>query len=87
MAGQSVAKLRRVAAVAMDTHVADAGSLREMPLTAARKALMRFPSIGESGADKILLFTRTHLRFALESNGLRVMSKLTGWMWLTFSFA
>jgi endonuclease III len=41
-----------------------------------KKALMRFPSIGEPGAEKILLFTETVPVVALESNGLRVLSRL-----------
>jgi endonuclease III len=39
----------------------------------ARKALQKFPVIGEPGADKILLFTGTIPSLAPESNGLRVL--------------
>lgn len=42
----------------------------------ARKALQKFPVIGEPGADKILLFTGTIPSLALESNGLRVLVRL-----------
>jgi endonuclease-3 len=42
----------------------------------ARSALKRFPMIGDPGAEKILLFTRRHPAFALDSNGLRVMLRL-----------
>jgi endonuclease III len=44
--------------------------------TQARKALQRFPAIGEPGADKILLFTGTVASLAPESNGLRVLVRL-----------
>jgi endonuclease-3 len=42
----------------------------------ARKALRKFPVIGEPGADKILLFTGTVPSLAPESNGLRVLVRL-----------
>jgi len=42
----------------------------------ARKALQKFPVIGEPGADKILLFTGTVPSLAPESNGLRVLMRL-----------
>jgi endonuclease III len=42
----------------------------------ARTALKRFAMIGDPGVEKILLFTRRHLVFALDSNGLRVMLRL-----------
>ncbi|MGH9592365.1 MAG: hypothetical protein ACRD5L_04685, partial [Bryobacteraceae bacterium] len=39
----------------------------------ARRALKKFPTIGDPGADKILLFTGTVASLALESNGLRAL--------------
>ncbi len=43
----------------------------------ARRALKKFPTIGDPGADKILLFTGTVPSLALESNvGLRVLVRL-----------
>jgi len=42
----------------------------------ARKALRKFPVIGEPGADKILLFTGAAPSLAPESNGLRVLVRL-----------
>jgi endonuclease-3 len=42
----------------------------------ARKAFRKFPTIGEPGADKILLFTGTVPSLAPESNGLRVLVRL-----------
>lgn len=47
-----------------------------LPLAKARRALKRFPGIGDPGADKILLFTKTHAQPALESNGLRSLIRL-----------
>jgi endonuclease-3 len=42
----------------------------------ARKAMARYPMIGEPGAEKILLFSGAHRVLALESNGLRVVVRL-----------
>jgi endonuclease-3 len=42
----------------------------------ARKALKKFPGIGEPGAEKILLFSGTEPVLALESNGLRTLLRL-----------
>jgi endonuclease-3 len=55
------------------------GDLRralQLPLPAARKALKQYPTIGDPGAEKILLFTGTAPILALESNGLRVVTRL-----------
>ena len=46
------------------------------PLPQAKKALRRFPTIGDPGAEKILMLTRSYPVLALESNGLRVMLRL-----------
>ena len=56
-----------------------AGGLRAallLPFPKAVKALKKFPSIGTPGAEKILLFTRSHPVLGLESNGLRVALRL-----------
>jgi endonuclease III len=42
----------------------------------ARKAMAKYPMIGEPGAEKILLFSGAHRVLALESNGLRVVVRL-----------
>ena len=42
----------------------------------ARKVLRLFPSIGEPGANKILLFARKYVVFSLESNGLRTLVRI-----------
>ena len=54
----------------------DLESVLTLPSAKAIKALKKFPSIGEPGAEKILLFARAHPLFALESNGLRVLVRL-----------
>lgn len=45
-------------------------------LAKAKKVLQRFPTIGEPGAEKILMFARKYPVLGLESNGLRVLLRL-----------
>jgi len=45
-------------------------------LAKAKKTLRQFPSIGEPGAEKILMFAGRYPVFGLESNGLRVLLRL-----------
>jgi endonuclease-3 len=70
---QTAAKLRAIAEIAHYTFKDDVDSVLGLPLKQAKKELQRFPSIGEPGAEKILLFTRRQKILALESNGLRVL--------------
>jgi endonuclease III len=69
-------KLRKCAKIVLEAFDADARGILKWPLDRARKALQKFPGIGEPGAEKILLFTRTYPALALESNGLRVLLRL-----------
>ncbi|MGA9643633.1 MAG: hypothetical protein WBQ72_19705 [Terriglobales bacterium] len=45
-------------------------------LAKAKKTLRQFPTIGEPGAEKILMFAGKYPVFGLESNGLRVLQRL-----------
>jgi endonuclease III len=45
-------------------------------LSKAKKTLQRFPTIGEPGAEKILMFAGKYPVLGLESNGLRVLLRL-----------
>jgi endonuclease-3 len=69
-------KLRAVAETALREFDGDLGEVVKRPAAAAKRALRRLPGIGEPGAEKILLFTRSHPFLAPESNGLRVMVRL-----------
>jgi endonuclease III len=73
---QSVEKLRRSAAIALQEFSGDLRPILRRPLAQAKQALRRFPAIGEPGAEKILLFCRAYPILALESNGLRVLVRL-----------
>jgi len=66
-------RLQEAARLARDEHAGDLGRVLSMDRVNARKALKKFPVIGEPGAEKILLFTGASPSLALESNGVRVL--------------
>ena len=72
----SAEKLLTIAKIAHEEFQSDLGFVLRKPLTQAKKALKRFPGIGDPGAEKILLFTRSYPLMALESNGLRVLCRV-----------
>jgi endonuclease-3 len=71
-----VPTLKSCAEIAIKDFEGDVSSALGLPLKDALRKLRKFPSIGEPGAEKIVLFTRTHPVFALESNGLRSLLRL-----------
>jgi endonuclease III len=73
---QRVGKLLAVAQIARRHFHGDLAEVVRRPIPEARKALKRFPGIGDPGAEKILLFTGNRALPALESNGLRVLLRL-----------
>lgn len=58
-------RLREIAELAADGEFA-----------VTRKALLKFPGIGEPGAEKILLFAANEPKLAMDSNALRVLLRL-----------
>jgi len=69
-------RIRQIAEIAHWIFKDDLQSVLSQPLPEARKALKKFPSVGDPGADKILMITRSHPVLSLESNGLRVLLRL-----------
>jgi len=69
-------RLKESAQIVLNDFGGDLSAALKLPLPRAIKALKQFPSIGEPGAEKILLFTKTYPVLALESNGLRVCLRL-----------
>lgn len=76
MPDQFAGKLRKCAKIALEEFDGELRPVLKLPLPKAKKALQKFPGIGEPGAEKILLFTRTYPVLALDSNGLRVLLRL-----------
>ena len=62
-------KLRTCAEIALQVDL-------DGPVERVRKALRKFPGIGEPGAEKILTFSGRAAYLAPESNGLRVLARV-----------
>jgi endonuclease-3 len=70
-------RLKQIGALVIEECDGDlVGTLRTLPISRARTLLKKFPSIGDPGADKILLFAGIDSRPALDSNGLRAMVRM-----------
>ena len=69
-------RLKEIAQIVLNDFGGDLDSALRLPLKQALKELQKFPSIGQPGAEKILLFTKSYPILALESNGLRVLLRL-----------
>jgi endonuclease-3 len=76
LASDRVAKLREVAAIALSEFGGALDTALDVSPEKASRQLRKFPSIGQPGAEKILLFTRRQPVLALDSNGLRVLLRL-----------
>jgi endonuclease III len=72
----SAEKLLVIAKIAYEEFDGDLRAVLKKPLPQAKKALKRFPSIGDPGAEKILLLTRSCPVMALDSNDLRVLCRV-----------
>lgn len=76
LAAYQADKLRTIARIARDDFHGDLQLVAHLPLREAKRALMRFPSIGEPGAETILLFGRVQPVLGLDSHGVRVLTRL-----------
>ncbi|HKV50277.1 MAG TPA: hypothetical protein VJO52_03675 [Gemmatimonadaceae bacterium] len=69
-------RLRQSAELVLRKWNGDLGQALRVPYPQARKAMAEFAMIGEPGADKILVFAGKARRLPLDSNGLRVLSRI-----------
>jgi endonuclease III len=76
MPAETVDKLRKIAAIALEEFGGTLAEVTRRPTSGAKRALKKFPSIGDPGAEKILLFSKSQPILALDSNGLRVLLRL-----------
>ncbi len=74
--GLRAQRLKEIAHITLNEFDGDLSSILKLPPPKAIKALKQFPSIGEPGAEKILLFAGASSVLALESNGMRVLLRL-----------
>ena len=71
-----VERLRTIARITLDKFQGDLRKALKLPLKEAKKALRLYPNIGEPGAEKILLFSKSYAVLGLDSNGLRVLHRI-----------
>lgn len=74
MATNQIRKLRSCAE--LFRTVGDPCELVKLPAAQARKALKKFPAIGDPGVDRLLMFGGVDGVLALDSNGMRVLLRL-----------
>jgi endonuclease-3 len=73
-----VFRWQEVARITLQQFSGDLDKILGWPYAKAKKALQQFPNIGSPGAEKILMFCGMAEGLPLESNGLRVLTRV-GW--------
>jgi endonuclease-3 len=71
-----VFRWREIARLVLSQFGGDLDSILKLPYAEAKRALKLFPTIGDPGAEKILLLCGMAHGLPLESNGLRVLVRL-----------
>jgi endonuclease-3 len=71
-----VFRWREIARITVTQFAGDLDQILREPYQKAKRALKQFPNIGDPGAEKILLFCGMGPGLALESNGLRVLTRV-----------
>ncbi len=71
-------RLKEIAARVLDEFSGDMRAVLKRPLPEAKKALKKFPTVGDSTAEKILLFTKTAPVAAVPSNAVHTALRLFG---------
>jgi endonuclease III len=69
-------RIKLGAAIAMDEFDGNLAQVLAWDYPKAVKALRKFPSVGEPGADRILMLCGSHAVLGLDSNALRVLLRL-----------
>lgn len=69
-------RLKEIAARVLDDFSGDMRAVLKRPLPEARKALKKFPTVGDSTAGKILLFNKVAPVAAIPSNSVHVAIRL-----------
>jgi endonuclease-3 len=71
-----VFRWREIARITISRFGGDLDRILQEPYAKAKKDLKQFPAIGDPGAEKILLFCGIGPGLPLESNGLRVLTRV-----------
>jgi endonuclease III len=69
-------RIKEVAALVVDDFDGDLSQVLGWEYAKAKKALQRFPSVGEPGADRILMLCGSHAVLGLDSNALRSLCRM-----------
>ena len=75
-ADRRATRMRDAAAIVMDVFDGSLESALSRPLPEAKRSLRKFHGIGEPGAEKILLLTRSQRLLPLDSNGARTLLRI-----------
>jgi endonuclease-3 len=73
-----VFRWQEIARITLQQFEGDLDQILGWPYAKAKKALKQFPNVGDPGAEKILMFCGMAEGLPLESNGLRVLTRV-GW--------
>src|SRR5579863_2748316 len=76
MPAMAARRLKEIAARYLSEFEGDKRAVDKMPPDQAKKTLMKFPTIGESGAEKILLYADIAPVAAVPANCLHVLTRL-----------
>lgn len=71
-----VFRWREIARITLEQFDGNLDQILQWPYAKAKKALHRFPNVGEPGAEKILMFCGLAEGLPLESNGIRVLTRV-----------
>jgi endonuclease-3 len=74
--GVRVARWQEIASITLREFGGDLDQILRWDYAKAKKALKLFPSIGDPGAEKILMYCGVAPGLPLESNGLRVLTRI-----------
>jgi endonuclease III len=74
----SASRLKEIAARVLDEFSGDMRAVLKRPLPEAKKALKKFPTVGDSTAEKILLFNKVAPVAAIPSNAVHTALRLFG---------
>jgi endonuclease III len=71
-----VFRWREIARITNSQFGGNLGSVLQLPYAQAKRALQQFPSIGQPGAEKILMLCGMNTGLPLEWNGCRVLQRV-----------
>lgn len=71
-----VFRWREIARITLEQFGGDLSQILDWPYARAKRALNQFPNIGQPGAEKILMFCGAAEGLPLESNGVRVLTRI-----------